>query len=400
MENLLDFFRKQMAAFEGAANPSKAIESGYYVPEPDKSVSDLIAARIALRPTSTHLILGGIGSGKTTQLLVTRDRINGLLENACIDYVDVSLHTDIAKLLPGSLVAIVGLKLSDLLKDSEDSTVKEKIKIIKRITFGNLITKEQDDAFKSFAKIMSEQTVAYPGLLFPEAQKLSKELIEAVKKLCELAKSEYKQIIFLFDGLDRLDDSKSFSQMIISDMQELSAIGIGSVVVGSVRIMYEEFTRSTLEQSVDYFEYKSCWDVENDPSAYAFFESILKQRATEGFIESDAINVIIRYSGGILRDLINLTQASIEEAYLIGDENLKWIHVEKAAETFGRAKLLGLTKSDISILQEFANGRSLPPSSDDEIKLLITRRIIEYMYPERRCTVHPALQRMLSLARA
>ena len=130
-----------------------------------------------------------------------------------------------------------------------------------------------------------------------------------------------------------------------------------------------------------------------------FLNLFFKQRATEGFIEPDVIDNIIKYSGGILRDLINITQASIEEAYLISDENLKLIHVEKAAETFGRAKLLGLTKSDISILQEFANGRSLPPSSDDEIKLLFTRRIIEYTYPERRCTVHPALERMLSFAR-
>jgi hypothetical protein len=98
--------------------------------------------------------------------------------------------------------------------------------------------------------------------------------------------------------------------------------------------------------------------------------------------------------------LINLTQASIEGAYLVGDKNLKLIHVDKAAETFGRGKLLGLTKSDIDILQEFANGRLLPPSSDAEIKLLITRRIIEYMYPERRCTIHPTLLPMLSLAMA
>jgi hypothetical protein len=416
MENLLDFFRKQMAAFEGAANPSKAIASGYYIPEPGKSVSDLIAARIALRPTSTHLILGGIGSGKTTQLLLGRDQIDELLENAYVRYIDVSLSTDISKIAPGVLVAIVGVTLANLMKDSEDDAVKKDVEHIQKIAYGytetNETLKSKRDQLgaiplpfpKYFESDPFSKTIRtfkrHPGILSPASKQQSNKLISAVKNLYETAKKKYDNVVFLFDGLDRLDDNKSFSQMIVSDMQELSAIGIGSVVVGSVRIMYEEFTRSTLEQSVDYFEYKSCWDVENDPSAYAFFESILKQRATEGFIESDAINVIIRYSGGILRDLINLTQASIEEAYLIGDENLKWIHVEKAAETFGRAKLLGLTKSDISILQEFANGRSLPPSSDDEIKLLITRRIIEYMYPERRCTVHPALQRMLSLARA
>jgi hypothetical protein len=403
MENLLDFFRKQMAAFEGAANPSKAIESGYYASEPGKSVSDLIAARIALRPASTHLILGGIGSGKTTQLLVASNRIDGLLKNSYVRYIDVSLSTDISKIAPGVLVAIIGVTLSNLMSDSEDSLVKKNIEDIQKIAYGYSEIIDSDALLKidwpAFSKVI-KSTQHHPGILSPESKKQNEKLINAVKNIHKSAKKKCDNIVFLFDGLDRLDNSESFSQMIVNDMREISEIGIGCVVVGSVRIMYEEFTKNTLEQAVDYFEYKSCWDVENDPSAYAFFESILKQRATEGFIESDAIDAIVRYSGGILRDLINITQASIEEAYLIGDENLKLIHVEKAAETFGRAKLLGLTKSDISILQEFANGRLLPPSSDDEIKLLITRRIIEYMYPERRCTVHPALYPMLSLAMA
>jgi Cdc6-like AAA superfamily ATPase len=414
MENLLDFFRKQMAAFEGAANPSKSIESGYYVSEPGKSVSDLIAARIALRPTSTHLILGGIGSGKTTQLLVAFDRINRLLENAYVKYIDVSLSTNLSEIAPGVLVAIVGVTLADLMKDSENNSVKKNIEEIQKIAYGYTETNEVPkpnhaqmvEFYRDFLPRLdpySKTTKTFkrhPGILSPVSKQQSDKLTSAVKKLYESAKQKYENIVFLFDGLDRLDDSKSFSQMIVSDMRKISAIGIGCVVVGSVRIMHEEFTRSTLEQSIDYFEYKSCWDVENDSSAYDFFESILKQRATEGFIEPDAIDSIIRYSGGILRDLINLTQASIEEAYLIGDENLKLIHVEKAAETFGRGKLLGITKSDIDILQEFANGRSLPPSSDAEIKLLITRRIIEYMYPQRRCAIHPTLLPILSLAMA
>jgi hypothetical protein len=415
-----------MAAFEGTANPSKAIASGYCVPEPGKSVSDLIAGRIALRPASTHLILGGIGSGKTTQLLVAFDKLNKLPENSYVKYIDVSLSTNIAKIAPGVLVAIVGVNLANLMTDSEESTVKKSIDVVHRLAYGYSETKQRDylselttrnpASLSAMAISIRNQQLAlnkieyhHPGILSPSSKQQSNELTSAVKKLYESAKRKYENVVFLFDGLDRLDDSKSFSQIIVSDMKELSAIGIASVVVGSVRIMYEEFTRSTLEQSVDYFEYKSCWDVENDSSAYAFFESILKQRSMEGFTESsdakrfigtDAIDNIIRYSGGILRDLINLTQASIEEAYLVGDKNLNLIHVDKAAETFGRGKLLGLTKSDIDILQEFANGRVLPPSSDAEIKLLITRRIIEYMHPARRCAIHPTLLSILSLAMA
>jgi hypothetical protein len=399
-----------MAAFEGSANPSKAIESGYYVPEPGQSVSDLITRRMALRPASTHLMLGGIGSGKTTQLLMTLNQLNGLLENSYVRYIDVSLSTDISKISPGVLVAIVGVTLTNLMADSEEDTVKKSIDVVHQLAYGYSVKRQIPNPLASTSlsgildRIKVEQAAfkeveyRHPGILSPDSKQQNSELANAVKKLYELAKKKYEHIVFLFDGLDRLDDSKSFSQMIISDMKEVSAIGIGCIVVGSVRIMYEEFIKSTLEQAVDYFEYKSCWDVENDPSAYAFFESILKQRAAEGFIEPDAIDSIVKYSGGILRDLINITQASIEEAYLISDENLKLIHVEKAAETFGRGKLLGLTKSDIDTLQEFANGRLLFPSSDAEIKLLITGRIIEYKNPVRRCIVHPVLLQMLALA--
>jgi hypothetical protein len=401
-----------MAAFEGAANPSKAIESGYYVSEPGQSVSDLITRRMALRPASTHLMLGGIGSGKTTQLLMTLNQLNGLLENSYIRYIDVSLSTDISKISPGVLVAIVGVTLTNLMADSEEDTVKKSIDVVHQLAYGYSVKRQIPNPLASnslsglFGRITVEQAAfkeveyRYPGILSPDSKQENSKLANAVKKLYELAKKKYEHIVFLFDGLDRLDDSKSFSQMIISDMKEVSAIGIGCIVVGSVRIMYEEFIKSTLEQAVDYFEYKSCWDVENDPSAYAFFESILKQRATEGFIEPDAIDSIVKYSGGILRDLINITQASIEEAYLIGDESLMLTHVTKAVETFGRGKLLGLSKSDISTLQEFANGKLLFPSSDTEIKLLITGRIIEYKNPVIRCVVHPALLPMLAPATA
>jgi type IV secretory pathway ATPase VirB11/archaellum biosynthesis ATPase len=87
MSNRLKLFRERMAAFEGAANPSEAIESGYYVHAPGKLLVDNISNRIALRPSSSHLLLGGIGSGKTTQLLVACQQINEIEDIHAI-YVD------------------------------------------------------------------------------------------------------------------------------------------------------------------------------------------------------------------------------------------------------------------------------------------------------------------------
>jgi hypothetical protein len=424
MKNRLDFFRQQMAAFEGSANPFKAIENGYYVPQPGKSVSDRIADRIALRPASTHLLLGGIGSGKTTQLLKILDRIDSFPEKTYVRYIDVSLSTDIAKITPGVLVAIIGITLANLMADSEENKIKNDIEAVRKIAYGYSETKESNQIVESIFKkqrydyesinlpmgvspidlALGRSQIKkvehhYPGILSPVSKQKSNTLTNAVQNLYFATKKKHEHVVFLLDGLDRLDNSKAFSSMILNDMREISAIGISCVVVGSIKILHEEY-RDILEQAVDYLDYQSCWDVANDNNARTFFELVLSNRAAKDFITSDARESIIRYSGGILRDLINITQSSIEEAYLLGDDNITLIHVDKAVQTFGSAKLLGLTKSDIAILQEFANGRSLPPSSDDEIKMLITRRIVEYVHPERRCAIHPALLPILSLARA
>ncbi len=385
-------------------NPYKAIESGYYVQEPYTAVSELIAGRIALRPASTHLLLGGIGSGKTTQLLMTLDQINSLLENAYVRYIDVSIFTDTSKISSGVLVAIIGLILANLMQNSEEETVNKNINIIKKLANGYKEEKQTISpglshlaSLTPYRDPFSQVKVEYhPGILSPESGQHSNKLIRAVTELCDLFRNEneYEQIIFLFDGLDRLDDTESFSHLIVNDMRDISAMGIGCVVVGSTRALYEEY-KNTFEQAVDYLGYQSCLDVENDRDARDFFTSILENRASENFIDSDAREKIITYSGGVLRDLINITQSSIEESYLSGDDKLMLNHVEKAVGSFGRAKLLGLTKSDIDILQEFAEGRLLLPSSDAEIKLLIAGRIIEYKDPARRCVVHPALLPML-----
>jgi hypothetical protein len=85
-----------MTAFEGAADPAKSIEHGHYVHAPGQLLVDQIAGRIALRPNSTHLLVGGIGSGKTTQLLVAKKQLEAV-EDFLVFYVDVSRYTDISQ---------------------------------------------------------------------------------------------------------------------------------------------------------------------------------------------------------------------------------------------------------------------------------------------------------------
>lgn len=397
MSNRLKFFREQMAAFEGAVDPQRAIESGYYIREPRKSVSELISGRIGLRPSSTHLLLGGIGSGKTTQLLITRNRINEEVEDISAHYVDVSLYTDISEISTGVLIAVAGLALSELMKDSDNEIVKKSITLIQKLAYGY---SEKKVVYSSLTTVLSSMTQPrevierYEGILNAKSNIKNKELMEAVSQVNKAAASKYGNIVLLLDGLDRLDDTQTFSQIVTNDLQDLSSIGIGIVLVASLRALYDQY-RHTLEQAVNYFDYQSCFDVEDDADAYSFFEKIIKARASEGFIEQSALQSLIHYSGGVLRDLINLTQASIEEAYLADSENLQQTHIETSVASFVRAKLLGLSDEKLEILGSMLTENTFIPRTNEDISLLITGCILEYRYPKRRYVVHPAIRPLL-----
>ena len=92
-------FRQYMTRVAAAADPALAIEQKLYV-HPPNAISDVIVHHLEIEPTSRHLVVGSIGSGKTTQLLVATQALNALPDLRAV-YVDVSQKQDLFKLKPG-----------------------------------------------------------------------------------------------------------------------------------------------------------------------------------------------------------------------------------------------------------------------------------------------------------
>lgn len=112
----LQRFRAYMARMNPVADPAQAIQQGLYVPPPGPTVAEQLARRLELEPASTHLILGGIGSGKTSELLQTKARLEGRLSEVGdhVEYIDVSRKHDLCvPELSGVLVALSGLSLAE-----------------------------------------------------------------------------------------------------------------------------------------------------------------------------------------------------------------------------------------------------------------------------------------------
>lgn len=397
MSDRLQFFREQMAAFEGTSDPQKAIEKGYFIQQPRNSLASTIANRIALRPSSSHLLTGGIGLGKTTQLLMARDHINEIGDTHAV-YVDASLYTDISEIQPGALIAIFGLVLSDILQD------KESYNFFKRQSYGYIEQKERimpEVSISNFGiseLIKPHVNIKHEGVLKKKPEnKKSKDIIQNLRNINKKTK---KKPIIIIDGLDKLNDTLSFSNLVDNDIPLITESGMGIILICSLSTAYSQY-RVNIEQQFNYCYHQPCFDVSKDGEALDFFNDILIARLKQrDFIDSTTKYNLINYSGGILRDLINLTQAAIEEAYISDSDNVEQQHVERAVNSFGRGKILGTTDDELKILKTMCqkDNNNFIPRTQEDIQLLASQRILEYQYPKKRYVVHPVLKKILQEA--
>jgi energy-coupling factor transporter ATP-binding protein EcfA2 len=402
MENRLEFFRRQMAAFDGAADPRGEIERGLYIEEPEHSATGQLFKRICLKPNSRNLLVGGIGSGKTTQLL----RLEQLLQDTDIYpcYIDVTTYDNSDNIQESLLDVIVGLELIDLLGQAKIDLDKQLISRITECAYGRL---EEVDILTGFSFQQSKfindvvagrkRKVLRGGTIPTPAENRKDTIRQDISALIEeFQKSFLKTPFFLFDGLDRMNNIEKFIRTASSGLRDVPS---GFIIVAPISLLYSEFAKS-IDVIFNHFEYRSTFDIENAPESYNFFAQILSSRATKDFLSEPALKKLIYMSGGILRDLINLTQEAIQEAYLSDAEQLEERHVDSAVRSFGRAKILGVSDDESEILGKLMNDdkqQLFIPTSSEGIMLLANAKILEYRYPKRRFVVHPVLQPLLSI---
>ena len=446
MSERLQRFRKLMAAFEGTSNTQHAIERGYYVDLPNNPMAE-ITRRIEVRPASLHLLLGGIGSGKTTQLLLAQEHLNQL-EGFNAIYVDVSLYTDISKIERGALIAIAGLEIIKFLdnKKQSDLLLSQHIQAVYDSAGGNKKTKEAQfpipDTLKKLEKHLeddlknrmfpgyrpektedknkfekdkfqqdklqvsqqlleiyklkyalitenksNDQASNSKGLLVSQNQEVDNKLIEAFSNLSKSALEKNGEIVFILDGLDRLNNSQTFIDSVLNDVMEILQFGIGVVLVGSIPIAYQK----GIEKFSSYLHYFPYLNVAEDAEVRKFFLNILATRDSDNFITSEAKEFLITQSGGVLRDLMSLSQSAIEEAYVDGSDNITLEHTQEAVTSLARSKFMGLTDENLKMLQQVVSQKNFTPRTPEDLELLLTGHILEYRHPRKHFAVHPVL---------
>ena len=404
----LQLFRAYMERTAAAADPRSAIARGLYVPPPGRSVADQVAGRIELQPASTHLVVGGIGSGKTTQLLVTQERLQRISDMEAI-YVDVSRRHDLNKLDSGVLVALAGLSFAKLLADDKSlPVVRAKAFFSKWALAGDQFFRPDDhdhdhdhDNYDNGPPSDDGQDepgewVNVPPVLSPSPRAATPSLTSsegaALKVLTEALRQRLPHIALLVDSLDLIINMNAFEAIVRDDVALLVALGIGVVLVGPLKLLYG--TWLPIAAPFDKI-YQLSWIDPEEPTGREFLTRVLRARGPENILSDEGAARLVNVCGGVLRDLIGLARDAGEEAYLAGDEIIGSAHADAAADAFGRTLMLGLSTDDLTTLQRVRVQGTFVPVSDEDLALLMSGRVLEYRNGRVRYAVHPTIRPLL-----
>jgi hypothetical protein len=356
-----------MSCFEPGGNPRDAVQRGFYVPRPGRTLAEQLALRFEIKPSASHLLVGGVGSGKTTQLLVAMQRLLDA-SDVFAAYIDVSLHSEINRLSSSDFVAAIGIEVANTIPEAHQS------ESIRRTLawFGEYLNPDgpiwNEDPFEEF--------------------------VVGLKLIVNEASLPHQNHVILIDSPDRMSDLNRFSDLVDAVIPRLRQLGIGIVLVGPLTALYG-IRRTTMDR-FDKNWHLSSVDVQNDVEGRDFLRRVLETRDQMHLLTKDATLMLASYSGGVMRDLIALTQAAGEEAYVDDAECVESRHVEIAADQFGRKHLFAIDSEQLAALQRVRLNGTFIQTSEKDLALLATRRVLEYANGKPRFAIHPTIEPLLA----
>ncbi|PSM31822.1 hypothetical protein [Haliangium sp. UPWRP_2] len=390
--DLLQSYRDFMARTDIAAKPERIFERGFYVPRIRFSMKE-IATRLLLEPNSTHLLVGGIGSGKTTELIQGCGLINSNKDSQAI-YIDVSVEQQLDQLKPGVLLTLVGLRLADKLGTGSHglNPAFQAARSIRAIANGFWDQYEPDGPDY-------DDLVYTPGIIIPPGPmdpvvRRQKGLLETL--LTEVRKQIPYFIVF-FDSLDRIRDPAKLAEIVLEDIAALKQLGIGVMLVGPLHILYG--SARSIVQHFDHYSLLPDIEVSNvEQGGRNFLQEVLRRRAEEQMLPDETCSALVQMSGGILRDLLRLAKQAGQRAFMEDAPHITPTHVQAVAELEGRKLLFGVTETALIKLKALARGERFVLATEEDVTLLETRRVIQYQDDagQTRYVLHPVMQSLLA----
>jgi hypothetical protein len=365
--------------------------------DPDQPPIHVVFANTAELTRGTQMALvGGIGSGKTTELQLTLKRLKRHVDAVNI-YFDLAELTNLNDLNPGAILIAIGIHLYRKLKKAErqDKEIKADYQKLQELANGRTdwVYDVDDEAPDGEPFI----PVYRPGLLEPRFPAMDRKVMEVRDLLLGIATpllASEAQITVLIDGLDRLISPERFRAFVEQDLRAIKGVMKISVVVAAPLLMW--FDKSRFLQ--DYFDdVKHIPAAVSDPEKSNFLREVLLRRGAAELMNESEIAEIARFSGGVMRDLITLARTSAEAAYREDKDAIGPEHVRSAVRQLGKRYLVGLGSSQRRWVKRLLENHEFSTENPVARELLVNRQVLEYFSDQRdRFAVHPALAPMLA----
>ncbi|MGO9966110.1 MAG: hypothetical protein ACLPY2_02460 [Bryobacteraceae bacterium] len=357
-------------------------------------IHEVFADRAELNRGTQMALVGGIGSGKTTELLLTMDRLRRH-DDAVNVFLEASEFTDFSETNPGAMLAAIGLRLCariGKLFGEPSEQVRSASDKLRKLALG---TTEWHGEPPDSEEWDGMYAVRVPGLMKPRFPEL-KERVAEVKDLLETVLSRFlerdSQITVLVDGLDRLIEPARFREFAEQDLRALRGTKVTMIVAAPLLLWYDH--SRFLDDYFDVVKHIPVAAV--DPKESRFLKDILKRRGADELMSAASINDICRFSGGVLRDLLELAQSAAQDAYRGTEDRISKQHVREAVRQLGNRYLAGVGTTRRTIIRRLLRDEQFSPSSPVSRDLLVNRQVLEYSKGGRDYfRVHPALVEVL-----
>jgi len=394
-----------MRAFNPTAPAPGVIKAGLVCEDLHRFLFRNLAGRADLEPGSQQLLVGGIGSGKTTELLLARRWLRDQ-GHVLPFYIDISKATDLAELNTGSLVASFGVALArhftnDFDDYKRDPELRKKLgqpfDEVWTYAYGKRETvwvPREDLASGPDVDDLEDEEGYYavrnvPGKLKPPLPALRRDVQHTrapLEKFLTAARETHKEIVVIFDGLDRLLDATKFWSVAQQDLRLFRELKVSVLATAPLSVLFRVGVAQSISDHFDRVQHLPV--IAADPENGSLRSVLEKRRGSELLSDQDA-DSICHYSGGVLRDLISLSRDAAEEAYVSDHDSITVADVEKVVHQLGIGYLRGLGPGAIETLLNLQSSKSFQIDQAANVELLVTRRVLEYSSTDFR--VHPAL---------
>ncbi len=344
-------------------------------------IYEVFAGAAELNRGTQMALVGGIGSGKTTELLLTMDRLRRH-DDAVNVFLEASEFTDFSETNPGAMLAAIGLRLFAMIGERFGEP-SEQVQLaggkLRKLALERTEWIEEPPNYLEGYDNYDNNLVPVhvPGLMkprFPELKERVREVQDLLETVLKPFNERDSQITVIVDGLDRLIEPTRFREFAEQDLRAIRGMQVTIIVAVPLLLWYD---KSRFLQ--DYFDVvRHIPAAAVNPKESGFLKAILKRRGADKLMSTASINEICRFSGGVLRDLLELTQSAAQYAYRDAEDRIGKQHVRAAVQQLGNRYLAGIGAARTRIIRRLLRDKRFSLNDDDSKALLVGRQVLEY----------------------